>query len=106
VFFVANVSRSVRFYVDVLGFNEAWERDDVAQVQRGDCEIIVYRDPDRAGHGRLFLELLEDELKAFRAESEARSIPMREILWGYPCFEIRDPDGNELLIWQGEQTES
>jgi catechol 2,3-dioxygenase-like lactoylglutathione lyase family enzyme len=106
VFFITDLPRSLHFYLDTLGFTQAWARDDVAQVQRGDCEIILFLDPARAGHSRLFLELLEDELTTFKAEFQTRSIPTRETHWGYPCIEIRDPDGNELLIWQGEQSDS
>lgn len=45
VFFVADVNRAIRFYVDSLGFTKSWHSDDgkgtVCQVNRSDCEIIL-----------------------------------------------------------------
>src|SRR5206468_554061 len=48
VFFVADVNRAVRFYVDRLGFEKAWHSGDgagkVCQVGHGECEIILCED--------------------------------------------------------------
>jgi catechol 2,3-dioxygenase-like lactoylglutathione lyase family enzyme len=105
VFFVSNAPRAVRFYVDVLGFDLAWDRSDVAQVNRGDLELILAEDPGRAGQGRLFVELMPDELVAFRTEVTTRPIPTTDLHWGYPCWQIRDPDQNELLVCQENDPE-
>ena len=45
VFFVADVNRALRFYVDLLGFKKHWQEGNVCQVNRGDCEIILCEHP-------------------------------------------------------------
>jgi len=105
VFFVTSAARAVRFYVDVLAFDVAWDRGDVAQVNRGDLELILCEAVERAGHGRLFVELMPDELIAFRAEVMTRPIQTTDVHWGYQCWQIRDPDGNELLVCQENDPE-
>src|SRR5229473_776899 len=45
VLFVADVTRALRFYEGLLGFEKAWHEGDgegkVCQVNRAECEIIV-----------------------------------------------------------------
>ena len=49
VFFVADVNRAARFYVDLLGFEKGWHEADgagrVCQVNHGECEIFVASSP-------------------------------------------------------------
>jgi catechol 2,3-dioxygenase-like lactoylglutathione lyase family enzyme len=102
VFFVADVSRALRFYVDLLGFEKRWHEGDgegtVCQVNRGDCEIILCEHPTRRDRARLFIELNVDELAELRRELVQRSVPSKETWWGYDSIQIDDPDGNELLF--------
>ena len=102
VFFVADVNRALRFYIDMLGFEKHWHSDDgkgtVCQVNRSDCEIILCQDAARADKARLFVELTADGLAAFRRELADRSVPSKESWWGYDVIQIHDPDGNELLF--------
>ena len=102
VFFVADVNRALRFYIDMLGFEKAWHSGDgtgtVCQVNRGDCEIILCEDAGRRDRARLFIELTVDELTTFRRELAERSVPVTETWWGYDSIRIEDPDGNELLL--------
>ena len=102
VFFVADVNRAIRFYVDLLGFEKAWHSDGgagtVCQVNHGECEVILCEDPARRDRGRLFIELTAEALVALRAEFAARSVPTRETWWGYDTLQVDDPDGNELLF--------
>ena len=102
VFFVADVDRSLRFYVDQLGFEKHWHSGEgagsVCQVNRGDCEIILCGHPTRRDKGRLFIELNVDGLAELRREIAERSVPTRETWWGYDSIQIDDPDGNELLF--------
>jgi len=98
VFFVADVNRALRFYVDVLGFEVHWQVETVCQVDRGECEIILCEDSARRDRGRLFIELNVDGLAALRREIAQRSIPWKEAWWGYDSIQIDDPDGNELLF--------
>ena len=102
VFFVADIQRAIRFYVDMLGFEKAWHEGEgagkVCQVNRADCEIILCEDADRRDKSRLFVELTADVIMELRREIVARSIPNKESWWGYDVIQIDDPDGNELLI--------
>jgi catechol 2,3-dioxygenase-like lactoylglutathione lyase family enzyme len=102
VLFVADVHRAIHFYVDMLGFWKKWHEGDgegtVCQVNRGDCEIILCQHATRRDKGRLFVELNVDELAQLRRELLERSVPTREIWWGYDSIQVDDPDGNELLF--------
>ncbi len=102
VFFVADVNRAIRFYVDRLGFWKKWHEGDgagtVCQVNRGDCEIILCQHPTRRDKSRLFVELNVPELRELRRELVERSVPTTETWWGYDSIQIDDPDGNELVF--------
>lgn len=102
VFFVADIHRAARFYVESLGFTKRWHEADgagtVCQVDRGDCEIILCQDPTRRDKGRLFIELTGEGRAAFRRELAERSVSSRESWWGYDVVLVEDPDGNELLF--------
>jgi len=102
VFFVTDLNRAIRFYVDMLGFQKAWHSRDgagtVCQVNRSDCEIILCEDSARSDKGRLFIELNVDGLAELRQEIDDRSIPFKSTWWGYDSIQIDDPDGNELLF--------
>jgi catechol 2,3-dioxygenase-like lactoylglutathione lyase family enzyme len=102
VFFVADVNRSIRFYVDSLGFEKAWHEADgagtVCQVNRSNCEIILCQDAARTDKARLFVELRPEGLAALRRELAERSVPNEMTWWGYDVVKVVDPDGNDLLF--------
>jgi catechol 2,3-dioxygenase-like lactoylglutathione lyase family enzyme len=102
VFYVADIQRAARFYMDVLGFTKKWHEADgkgtVCQVDRDSCEIILCQDEKRRDKGRLFIELNVAELAQLRKEIEERSIPFKTTWWGYDSIQIDDPDGNELIV--------
>ena len=102
VFFVADVNRAIRFYLDMLGFKKDWHEAEgagtVCQVSRSDCEIILCEDSTRRDKGRLFVELTADGFTELQRELTERSVPFRETWWGYDVIQVDDPDGNELLF--------
>ena len=98
VFYVADVNRSIGFYVDRLGFWKKWHKGTVCQVNRGDCEIILCEDRTRRDKTRLFIELNQPELAEFRREIAERKVPSKQTWWGYDSIQIDDPDGNELIF--------
>ena len=102
VLFVADLRRSLAFYIDQLGFRKDWHSGDgtgeVCQVSRSDCEIILCEDPRRRDRARLFVELTAEGVAAFQGELVARSVPNRSAWWGYDSVQVNDPDGNELLF--------
>ena len=104
VLFVADIDRSVDFYVKQLGFTQAWRYEEerkawVAQVDRHGCELILSSQwPDKVGKGLMFISLDEDELNSLRVELEGRGVDVRDAHWGYHVMAIVDPDGNQLYF--------
>jgi catechol 2,3-dioxygenase-like lactoylglutathione lyase family enzyme len=101
---VGDVERSLRFYVDKLGFTETWRHSDedqtlVAQVDRSSCELILSSQwPDKNGSGLIFVSLDRQVLVAARAEFESRGVAVKEGWWGYKLMIVDDPDGNQLYF--------
>lgn len=100
VLFVADLNRSLGFYIDKLGFEKRWRADDgsVCQIDHGECEIILCEDSTRHDKARLFVELTADGLADLLRELAERSVPARERWWGYDTVVVEDPDGNELFF--------
>src|ERR1700757_3906336 len=73
VFFVKDAERSLKFYTETLGFSLDWNYQEqgrayVFQVSLLGFELILNQtEPeteDRAGHGRLFIGLDDDQVEA------------------------------------------
>ena len=104
VFFVADAERSRRFYTEQLGFSLDWDSGDgVFQVSLFGFELILNevwnRTRTRAGHGRVFIGLDEDQEEPFFGHLAGRGIRVSRVEWGRPTLVIRDADGNELFFW-------
>jgi catechol 2,3-dioxygenase-like lactoylglutathione lyase family enzyme len=104
VFFVADVARASQFYTEQLGFSEDWNsQDGVCQVSLLGFELILNevggQTQVRAGHGRVFIGLEDDQVRPLLDHVEARGIQTQRITWGQPTLVIKDPDGNELFLW-------
>jgi catechol 2,3-dioxygenase-like lactoylglutathione lyase family enzyme len=116
VLFVADVDRTLDFYVNRLGFTRSWQygeagKASVAQADRQGCALIFSSQwPDKIGKGLMFVSLNvdapPDRLKAessraldrLRAEFESKGVKVEEGRWGYRVLVVRDPDGNELYF--------
>jgi len=102
VFYVADIQRSITFYVDLLGFQKQWHEaggtGTVCQVHRSECEIILCQDASRQDRCRLYVELTAEGLVAFRRELTERAVPSKQMWWGSDCIQVDDPDGNELVL--------
>jgi catechol 2,3-dioxygenase-like lactoylglutathione lyase family enzyme len=76
VFFVSDVQRALRFYIDKLGFEKQWHSGDgagkVCQVGHGECEIILCEEATRRDKSRLFVELTREGLDELRREIAER----------------------------------
>ena len=72
VLFVADIDRSVDFYVKKLGFSHPWRYEEegkalVAQVERDGCALILSSQwPDKVGKGLMFISLDVEVLNALR----------------------------------------
>lgn len=104
VLFVADIDRSVDFYVKQLGFSQPWRYEEegkarVAQVERQGCALILSSQwPDKVGKGLMFISLDVEVLNALRAELEGRGVDVKDGHWGYRLMVIVDPDRNELYF--------
>jgi catechol 2,3-dioxygenase-like lactoylglutathione lyase family enzyme len=104
VLFVADIDRSVDFYVKQLGFTQPWRYEEegkarVAQVERQGCELILSSQwPDKVGKGLIFISLDAGVLDDLRAELEGRGVDAKDGQWGYRLMVVADPDGNELYF--------
>jgi catechol 2,3-dioxygenase-like lactoylglutathione lyase family enzyme len=108
VFFVKDAERSLRFYTDTLGFSLDWKYEEqglafVFQVSLLGFELILNQtEPQtepRAGHGRVFIGLEDDQVDRFRGHIREKAIKTEIVQWGRPTLVIRDLDENELFIW-------
>jgi catechol 2,3-dioxygenase-like lactoylglutathione lyase family enzyme len=102
VFFVSDLDQALAFYVDGLSFSKIWHegngKGNVCQIERGGCEIILSVDQARTSGNRLFVELSKAEVEKLQLELAEKSIPWKRIWWGYDVLQLKDPDGNELLV--------
>jgi catechol 2,3-dioxygenase-like lactoylglutathione lyase family enzyme len=108
VFFVKDTERSLRFYMDQLGFSEDWtyQEDDrtvVFQVSLFGFELILNeigdRTETRAGLGRTFIGLEDGQVERVREHFAANNIAAERVHWGRPTLVVRDLDKNELFFW-------
>ena len=108
VFFVKDAERALEFYRDRLGFSLDWRapaegRVWVFQMSLLGFELILNQEEPgrehRAGHGRVFIGLEEDQIPPVRKHLEDRAIETTLVDWGQSTTVIRDLDGNELYFW-------
>ena len=108
VFFVKDAERSLRFYTEQLGFSVDWKDSNedppyVFQVSLFGFELILNQvseqTRDRAGHGRVFIGLEDDQIEPVRKHIAATGIQTERVDWGRSTLVIRDLDENELFFW-------
>jgi catechol 2,3-dioxygenase-like lactoylglutathione lyase family enzyme len=111
VFFVKDGEAALAFYTETLGFALDWNyqyegRACVFQVSLFGFELIlnqIFDDTrDRAGHGRLFIGLEENQATELGEHIRTKKIPVSRDDWGKPTLVIKDLDGNELFFWLPE----
>jgi catechol 2,3-dioxygenase-like lactoylglutathione lyase family enzyme len=111
VFFVQDAERARHFYVESLGFALDWTHEEdgkpfVFQVSLLGFQLILNQTESwtegRAGHGRVFFGLDDDQIDAFRQHIQSRNIKTEVMHWGAPTLVIRDLDGNEFFFWYPE----
>src|SRR5437588_86285 len=54
---------------------------------------------DRAGRGRLFIGVGDEQSDAVRRHLAGLRVPTQRVEWGRPTLSITDVDGNELFFW-------
>ena len=112
VFFVKDGEAALAFYMQTLGFRLDWnhqyeDRACVFQVSLFGFELIlnqIFDDTkDRAGHGRAFIGLEDNQALALCEHIRAKGIEVSRDDWGKPTLVIKDLDGNELFFWLPER---
>ena len=110
VFFVTDCEEALRFYAR-LGFAEDWRYEEdgclvAVQVNRSGAELILNRNHQRAGGGRLFLSLHRGQVTKCADEFLEAGVEVRDGNWGMPVKAVSDPDGNDLLLSDDDLTRS
>ena len=107
VIFVKDAERSLRHYTETLGFSLEWNHQEQGRAYVFEVSLLGFQlilnqtEPEtenRAGHGRVFIGLDNDQIKAFRKHIAEKGIKPTIIQWGAPTLVIRDLDENELLF--------
>lgn len=109
---VGDVSNSLTFYVDGLGFTikEKWEREGQLQgamLLAGDCELAIGQDDWAKGRDRvkgigfrLYLDTIQD-VDALAARARAAGIEVEgphDSSWGARLVGVTDPDGFKITF--------
>ena len=75
----------------------------MVQVSLLGLQIILNRKEtpadDRAGHGRIFIGLDDDQSAAVLSHVHTKGISATYTHWGAPTMAIYDLDGNEIFFW-------
>lgn len=103
VFHVKNLRSSLKFYTEVLGFEEDFEYGEYAGVKRGNALIHLAEHstnamPVGSGHIYIFCDEVDpyyDNIKGKGAETKRAP---QDAPYGMRDFEIVDIDGNSLAF--------
>ncbi len=104
---VADMSRSVRYYVDVLGFTDAdWGGDDFTCVTRDNAGIYLSQG-DQGQPGTWAWIGVEDVAalyEEYMASGASIRRPPTNYLWAYE-MQVEDPDGHVLRFGSEPRTD-
>jgi hypothetical protein len=109
VFYAADVTASLAYYVSRLGFTSDWTVDDAAgcpvcaQVSRNGTEILLWRDAGLPAGARVYVSLhLAKQLDNLHAEFVSRAARIATAPatqpWGPYGMVVLDTDGNQLCF--------
>ena len=94
------MKRALRFYVDVLGFeNAAWGSDGFTSVRRDGAAIYLCQGAQ--GHCGAWIWIGVEDAEKLCQELQARGVAIRMPPTNYPWaleMQIEDPDGNVLRL--------
>ena len=103
-YYVSDLDRAIAFYTEILGFHLS-SRDAVARfmVDGVLVELVPTADPDLlSGRGNGRLTLATDEIQSDVQQLRSRGVSVSEVqvVSNGRLASLRDPDGNELALWQ------
>lgn len=111
IFCVRSVPASIEHYVNVLGFEKAWDWGDPPTfgcVCRDDVSIFFCEQ----GQGRpgMWVSVFVDDVDALYEEYKASGANIRQpptnFQWGMREMNVEDPDGHRLRIGHGTEEPS
>jgi catechol 2,3-dioxygenase-like lactoylglutathione lyase family enzyme len=95
---VENMQAALRFYVDVLGFENAdWGTEDFTSVSRDRAAIYLCRGDQ--GRGGAWVRVGVEDAQKLHEQLQTRGVTIRERPTNYPWaleFRVEDPDGNVI----------
>ena len=98
IFRVEDMQRAVRFYVDLLGFeNVEWGTDEFTSVNRDRVGIYLCRQGQGAGQAWMWIGV--QDVEKLQDELVARGVKIRMPPTNYPWaleMHVEDPDGNVI----------
>jgi predicted enzyme related to lactoylglutathione lyase len=104
---VADMSISVRYYVDVLGFKNAeWATGDFTSVNRDRAGIYLCR--GRQGRPGTWVWIGVEDVERLHEEYKARGAKIRHAPANYPWaheMKVEDPDGHVLRFGSEPKTD-
>ncbi|QDU25633.1 Bleomycin resistance protein [Anatilimnocola aggregata] len=102
VFTVTDLDASLRYYVDVLGFREAFRFGQYAGIERDECRLHLSQqgNPNASQPGSGAVYIFCNEVDGYFAEITGRGAVAAEepktYEYGMRDFIVRDPDGNQV----------
>ncbi len=97
---VDNMEASLRFYVDVLGFeNASWGNEEFTSVNRD--RAALYLCQGGQGGGAAWVWIGVEDVEQLHEELKSRGVTIRMPPTNYPWaleMQIEDPDGNVLRL--------
>ena len=95
---IENMQAALRFYVDVLGFENAdWGSEDFTCIVRDRAAIYLCRGAQ--GRGGAWIWIGVEDAQKLHDQLKARGVAIREGPTNYPWaleFRVEDPDGNVI----------
>ena len=97
---VENMAASLRFYVDLLGFqNASWGTEEFTSVSRDRAGIYLCQGGQ--GRGEAWVWIGVEDANALHEEFKARGVAIRRPPTNFPWaleIHVEDPDGNVLRL--------
>lgn len=107
VFPVADVGRSLTYYLDQLGFHEYFRMPDlsyaIVELDAVSIHLMLARD-NRAALGQSIIYVFADDVDALHEQLQERGcpieVPPEDFFYGMREMSVRDPDGNRITFGQ------
>jgi uncharacterized glyoxalase superfamily protein PhnB len=101
VFHVKDVDTSVRFYIEVLGFTQAFRYGTHVGLKLGKCEIHIcppddHGPPAGGGNAYIICDEVDDCFGKIKAAGAKTKCEPADRMYGMRDFVVFDPDGNQL----------